>query len=69
VLWTGSRQSGRGRDRRGSRHYRRAVDLLLSVRQQAKQNKDWATSDRIRNELSALGFVVKDTKDGAEWSL
>ena len=36
---------------------------------QAKQNKDWATSDRIRNELSALGFVVKDTKDGAEWSL
>ena len=49
--------------------YRRAVDLLLSVRQQAKQNKDWATSDRIRNELSALGFVVKDTKDGAEWSL
>ena len=49
--------------------YRRAVDLLLSIRQQAKQNKDWATSDRIRNELSALGFVVKDTKDGAEWSL
>ncbi|MDR2969449.1 MAG: cysteine--tRNA ligase [Tannerellaceae bacterium] len=47
----------------------KAVDLLLSIRQQAKQNKDWATSDRIRNELSALGFEIKDTKDGAEWKL
>lgn len=46
-----------------------AIDLLLSVRQQAKEAKDWATSDRIRNELSALGFEVKDTKDGATWKL
>ena len=49
--------------------YRKAIDLLLSIRQQAKQNKDWTTSDRIRNEMAALGFVVKDTKDGFEWSL
>lgn len=49
--------------------YRKAVDLLLSIRQQAKQNKDWATSDKIRNEMEELGFVVKDTKDGFEWSL
>jgi cysteinyl-tRNA synthetase len=49
--------------------YRKAVDLLLSIRQQAKQNRDWTTSDRIRNELSALGFKVKDTKDGVEWNL
>ena len=49
--------------------YRKAIDLLLSIRQQAKQNKDWATSDRIRNEMATLGFVVKDTKDGFEWSL
>ena len=47
----------------------KAVDLLLSIRQQAKANKDWATSDKIRNELSALGFAIKDTKDGAEWTL
>ncbi|MDR1763259.1 MAG: cysteine--tRNA ligase [Dysgonamonadaceae bacterium] len=46
-----------------------AVDMLLNIRQQAKQNKDWATSDKIRNELSALGFEIKDTKDGAEWRL
>lgn len=47
----------------------KAMDLLLSIRQQAKANKDWATSDRIRNELTALGFEIKDTKDGAEWKL
>ena len=52
-----------------SESYRKAVDLLLSIRQQAKQNKDWATSDRIRNELAAIGFNVKDTKDGFEWEL
>ena len=49
--------------------YRKAVDLLLNIRQQAKQNKDWATSDRIRNEMAEIGFKVKDTKDGFEWSL
>lgn len=47
----------------------KAVDLLLSIRQQAKANKDWATSDKIRNELTTLGFEIKDTKDGAEWKL
>lgn len=46
-----------------------AVDLLLQLRASAKSNKDWATSDRIRDELTALGFVIKDTKDGAEWQL
>lgn len=47
----------------------KAVDLLLTIRQQAKANKDWATSDKIRNELTTLGFEIKDTKDGAEWKL
>ena len=49
--------------------YKKAIDLLLNIRMQAKQNKDWATSDKIRNELTALGFTIKDTKDGFEWSL
>ncbi len=49
--------------------FSKAVDLLLSIRQQAKANKDWATSDKIRNELTAMGFSIKDTKDGAEWKL
>ena len=49
--------------------YRGAVDLLLTVRSEAKSKKDWATSDLIRDQLAALGFAVKDTKDGVEWSL
>ena len=49
--------------------YKGAVDLLLNIRLDAKRNKDWGTSDRIRNELTGLGFTVKDTKDGFEWSL
>ncbi len=46
-----------------------AVDLLMDIRKNAKEQKDWATSDLIRDKLSALGFNVKDTKQGAEWSL
>ncbi|MCQ2198614.1 MAG: cysteine--tRNA ligase [Paludibacteraceae bacterium] len=49
--------------------YKGAVDLLLDIRKAAKANKDWATSDKIRDELAKLGFNVKDTKDGFEWSL
>lgn len=47
----------------------KVVDMLLEQRILAKQNKDWATSDKIRNELTALGFEVKDTKDGFSWKL
>ena len=46
-----------------------AVDLLLSVRAEAKAKKDWATSDLIRNRMSEIGFDVKDTKSGWEWKL
>ena len=49
--------------------YNGAIDLLLGIRMDAKRNKDWATSDRIRNSLTDLGFKIKDTKDGFEWSL
>ena len=46
-----------------------AVDMLLDIRGQAKAEKNWALSDRIRNELTQLGFTIKDTKDGVEWKL
>ena len=45
------------------------VDMLLEQRAIAKANKDWTTSDKIRNELNALGFEIKDGKDGATWTL
>ena len=53
----------------GNEAYKGAIDLLLNMRLEAKQNKDWATSDKIRNELTALGFEIKDTKDGFEWKI
>lgn len=49
--------------------YKKAVDLLLNMRLEAKQNKEWALSDKIRNELTSYGFNIKDTKEGFEWSL
>ena len=47
----------------------KVVDMVLELRAQAKKNKDWATSDKIRDELAAAGFEVKDTKDGVTWKL
>ena len=51
------------------RPFEEAIDLLLQIRSEAKAKKDWATSDLIRNRLAEIGFNVKDTKDGFEWSL
>ena len=47
----------------------KVVDMVLALRAKAKADKDWATSDKIRDELAAAGFQVKDTKDGATWKL
>lgn len=52
-----------------SEAYKGAVDLLMEIRANAKKSKDWATSDLIRDKLAALGFSVKDTKNGVEWSV
>ena len=66
----GLRDEARSGEENGSiEAFGKAMDLLLSIRQQAKANKDWATSDKIRNELTALGFTIKDTKEGTEWKL
>lgn len=45
------------------------VDLMLNLRLEAKARKDYATADKIRNELQALGFEIRDKKDGFEWEL
>ena len=49
--------------------YEGAVDLLMEIRGNAKATKDWTTSDLIRDKLAALGFNIKDTKNGVEWSV
>ena len=40
------------------------LQLLISIRKDAKNKKDFLTSDKIRNELTALGVQLKDEKDG-----
>ena len=45
------------------------VDMVLDLRAKAKADKDWATSDLIRDRLAETGFEVKDTKDGVTWRL
>jgi cysteinyl-tRNA synthetase len=45
------------------------VQMVLEQRKAAKAARDWATSDRIRDDLKALGIQIKDTKDGTEWTL
>ena len=45
------------------------VNLLIEMRKKARDNKDFATSDAIRDQLSALGIQLKDGKDGTSFSL
>ena len=45
------------------------VQMVLEQRKAAKAAKDWATSDKIRDDLKALGIQIKDGKDGTEWTL
>jgi len=65
----GIRLETQGEDSKGVEAYSGAVDLLMEIRSRAKAAKDWATSDLIRDKLKELGFDVKDTKNGVEWSL
>ncbi len=45
------------------------VEELVAARQEARKNKDFARSDEIRDELIELGVEVKDTPQGAVWSV
>ena len=45
------------------------VEILLQLRKEARENKDWALSDRIRDELIALGIQLKDGKEGTTFSV
>jgi len=43
--------------------------LIIEIRQSARERKDWATSDRIRDALKEAGIEIKDTKEGVEWRM
>ncbi|MDE6295537.1 MAG: cysteine--tRNA ligase, partial [Muribaculaceae bacterium] len=65
----GIRVDNKGNAGKDADAYHGAVDLLMEVRSQAKADKNWAVSDLIRDRLAQLGFDVKDTKSGVEWTL
>jgi len=44
------------------------MKLVLDLRQEARENKDWSTSDKIRDGLSNAGITVKDSKEGSTWN-
>jgi cysteinyl-tRNA synthetase len=44
------------------------LNVIVNIRNEAKVNKDYATSDKIRNGLQGIGFQLKDGKDGTTWS-
>ena len=69
ILGVRTEMAGSGDNGEVLRPFEQAMDLLLEMRAKAKANKDWATSDLIRDRLAAIGFTVKDTKDGTEWKL
>lgn len=45
------------------------MELVIDLRQNARANKDWGTSDKIRDKLNELNVVLKDGKDGTSWSV
>ena len=46
-----------------------AMEIVLESRRKAREEKNWAESDRIRDRLASAGISVKDTKEGATWSI
>jgi cysteinyl-tRNA synthetase len=53
----------------GTERLEKAVELLIDLRNSARQNKDFETSDKIRDELAEAGVQLKDGKDGTEFEL
>jgi cysteinyl-tRNA synthetase len=43
------------------------MKIIINIRQDAKERKEWTVSDKIREELEKAGITLKDLKDGAEW--
>jgi len=45
------------------------MDIIIDLRKEARNNKDWATSDKLRDALAQAGVNIKDTKEGVSWEL
>lgn len=55
-------------DNTGSDDFEKLMEVVIRLRNEAKQNKDYTTSDRIREGLSAIGIQLKDSKEGTLWN-
>ena len=63
-------ESGKGaNDDAREEGYGKVGDMVLDLRAKAKADKDWATSDQIRDAMAEAGFEVKEKKDGVTWKL
>jgi cysteinyl-tRNA synthetase len=62
AAWKGRKQAASGVDAN-------AVDALIAERTAARARKDFKESDRIRDQLAAMGVVIKDSKDGTTWEV
>jgi cysteinyl-tRNA synthetase len=62
AQWEGRKQQASGVDAK-------QVDDLISARTAARARKDFGESDRIRDELAAMGVVIKDSKEGTTWEI
>ena len=60
--WKGRKQQASGVDAK-------QIDGLISDRTAARARKDFKESDRIRDELAAMGVVIKDSKEGTTWEI
>jgi cysteinyl-tRNA synthetase len=45
------------------------INILIGMRKDARTNKDWAASDKIRDGLAEAGIQLKDGAEGTNWSL
>ena len=62
VAWNDRKQQASGVDAK-------QIDGLISERTAARARKDFAESDRIRDQLAAMGVVIKDSKEGTTWEI
>jgi cysteinyl-tRNA synthetase len=62
AAWNDRKQQASGVDAK-------AIDGLISERTAARARKDFAESDRIRDQLAAMGVVIKDSKEGTTWEI
>jgi cysteinyl-tRNA synthetase len=45
------------------------MNLVIGIRQQMRERKDWKTADEIREKLQTLGFIIEDTPEGTRWKI